>query len=82
LAIKDEDVTTHLKIFPNPTTTNLNIESSFSGSHFQIFDTYGRMVSIGEISDNQIDVSDFMPGLYFIQVDSGGKIYSARFVKE
>jgi hypothetical protein len=69
-------------VFPNPTTTSLKVETNFSNAHYQVFDTYGRMVSIGEISGNQIDVSDLMPGLYFIQVDSRGKSYSARFVKE
>ena len=82
LAIKDEDATSFLKIFPNPASTYLNIEIGFSGTQYQIFDSYGRRLLNGKLEENRIDVSSLVPGLYFLRVESDGKAYSARFVKE
>lgn len=82
LAIKDKDVATLLKIFPNPTSSILTIETELTNAQYQVFDIYGRLVSSGKIDGNQIDVSRLVSGLFLLQVDSGEKLYSARFLKE
>lgn len=82
LAIKDEDTRILLKIFPNPTSSILAIETELTNAQYQVFDIYGRLVSTGKIDNNQINVSTLVSGIYLLQVDSGEKLYSARFLKE
>ncbi len=82
LSVKDEDAIILLKISPNPASRYLNIETGFSATQYQVFDTHGRRLLNGKLEENRIDVSSLVPGLYFLRVESDGKFYSARFVKE
>lgn len=57
-------------IFPNPAHSTISILSSTPNSNFSIFDTSGRIVLSGKCKNgNQIiDVSQFLPGVYFIRI--------------
>jgi hypothetical protein len=62
-----------IKIFPNPTDTELRVETFESkvGELYQIFDYTGKLYTSGLIvSDNfVIDVSQLPTGLYVIRID-------------
>ncbi|MGV6861914.1 MAG: LamG-like jellyroll fold domain-containing protein [Putridiphycobacter sp.] len=83
----EEISTTSLHIYPNPANSILNIE--FSGtvenSQILIFDLSGKIVkSFNSFSGDkfQIEVSDLMEGVYYIQVINNNTVVSQRkFVK-
>ena len=62
-----------IKIFPNPTDTELRVETFESkvGEFYQIFDYTGKLYNSGlVVSDNfVIDVSQLPTGLYVIRID-------------
>jgi hypothetical protein len=59
-----------LHIFPNPAHSTISISSTEPNSDYSIFDTSGRIVLSGKCKNgNQvIDVSQFLPGVYFIRI--------------
>jgi len=77
-----------LNIFPNPATDNFTITFSdnTSGiSTIQIFSMLGGAV----YSDNKklsastlINISELKEGIYFLKIQSEGKVYSKKFIKK
>ena len=77
LGIDDELLLNGINIYPNPTTNEfvVEIESVFSFSediNIEVFDNLGRIIKIGEISNNVgnkaiISLKDCVSGTYFIR---------------
>ena len=66
-----------LKVFPNPATSNLNIEwSREDQAYFELVDLTGRKVDWFELpgmGGKVLDVSKQSKGIYFLNVYSSGK---------
>lgn len=71
-----------LTVYPNPTTTYLNLKGLGLESGFSIVDLGGREMISGTVSevDSKIDVSNLQPGMYLIRIASTGKTIS--FIKK
>ena len=64
---------------PNPVTEYLKIISVENFENVHIYNTSGKLILV---SDNgQINVSDFIPGLYIATIFTAGKTFNLRFVK-
>ena len=75
-----------LKLYPNPTTEVINVEwTSFEkADEIEILDLNGQRVKniYGEsLSQQKIDCSDWIPGLYNIRVYKNGKVYQNQVFK-
>lgn len=58
------------KVYPNPASSFLKIESSQEMNHYQLFTLEGRLVLSGCCRNGEsINVSDLSKGLYLIQVN-------------
>jgi hypothetical protein len=76
-----------ISIFPNPTLDLLNVivaADEKSNVSFNIFDAVtGKSVynfsSIGSVNET-VDVSGFSSGLYYIQINNGGKLNNQKFI--
>ena len=74
---------TALKIYPNPTTGILNLQSEMGLESYQLYDLQGRIVKQGKLIDTQIDLSGIDNGLYFLRVrDQAGNVENLKVVKE
>lgn len=78
---------TYFRIFPNPTTSRLTIEAEFqteSVNDLRILDSSGKLITQtsfrGEVYD--LDISEWISGVYFLQVAIEGKLISKKFVKQ
>jgi trimeric autotransporter adhesin len=71
------------KIYPNPTTTFLNIENSEKISKIKILNLLGLELKQQNSDDlkSQIDISDLSNGTYFIQIITDDKEQIAKFIK-
>jgi hypothetical protein len=62
-------------ISPNPTSGNLNIESTETIRNIEIFDVLGVMLikieNNADIYRNQIDLSIYSSGIYYISINDG-----------
>lgn len=77
---------TGLSLVPNPAknVTVLSSDSEMLPSSLRIIDVQGRVVSTLSLSqpskEYQLDVSNFSPGVYFIEVSNGSSIVVKRLV--
>lgn len=64
----------YIKVFPNPASNNLNIESQKSIYKIKIFDISGKMIQtfISNFQSQTIDISHLPNGIYVLQVDDSG----------
>ncbi|TVR77199.1 MAG: T9SS C-terminal target domain-containing protein [Chitinophagaceae bacterium] len=75
-----------VNIFPNPTQSHISISlpENLPEIGISIYDATGREVYRRESFTNdskiQLDVSGFIPGLYFVKLKSKEKRYQGRFV--
>jgi hypothetical protein len=73
-----------IKLFPNPATTILTVESDANLVFDKIIvtDLTGKKVLVQEQSSNQITVGQLSSGMYLLQAFSGEKQFLSKFVKE
>ncbi|MDF1695615.1 MAG: FG-GAP-like repeat-containing protein [Saprospiraceae bacterium] len=79
---KTEEV--QFSISPNPVQSIIHLESQdMDLDHvYQIIDASGKILLSGKAIDRNIDVSSFLPGIYFIQIHNGKHYLGySKFVK-
>lgn len=72
-----------LSLYPNPTTSQLtiaNIQSQVVS--VRILDVTGKVVKTEVPTNNTIDVSNLINGVYFIQVQTKEGMHHSKFIKE
>jgi endoglucanase len=88
LSVNDNLKTSNnLKVYPNPTSSELNIERNpeFIGNLNSIFyDTQGREVYRKTLQNNEskININNLSDGIYFVRVDSEGYTAKIKIIKE
>ncbi len=68
-----------IKIFPNPTSQNLQIEGLQPGMKVRVMNSIGLLIYEGE--SNLIPVSNYSSGTYFLQVIDRNKIIVKKWMK-
>lgn len=70
-------------LFPNPATTKISVQG-MKKADYTITDAAGRIVGIGKVSTtgNNINVSNFTPGMYFINLTEDGATQRIKFAKQ
>lgn len=74
-----------LKVYPNPATTRLSLESSDAIiEHVSVVDVAGRVVLTLHVADRtaDLDLTGLTPGVYTIRVHSEAGIATHRFTKQ
>ena len=61
-----------LYIYPNPTSNNITFssQSNILNHPYKIFNLLGEVVRNGILKSEQIDISDLINGVYFINIPS------------
>jgi hypothetical protein len=75
-----------VQIYPNPVKNELKIDNGqLTIKNVEIFDIYGRkqlsMVDY-QLSSIQIDVTQLLPGIYFVKIETEKETVTKKFVKE
>jgi len=70
-----------IKVFPNPTSGRITIQSSVSLNEDVIIkDALGKTVFAGKLNNNTLDVSGLGSGVYYVVASSPSGRYSTKFV--
>ena len=81
LSVADFDTTTNFVIYPNPTTSILNIDSQIALVKVEVFSILGKKVL--SANSKSIDVSDLNSGIYVLKIiDDRGNQSTLKFIKE
>jgi hypothetical protein len=70
-----------IKLYPNPTTGKFSIVNIETGTIY-VKNMAGQIVYTGELSNNQMDISDQPDGMYFIEVRNGSELFTGRVIKQ
>lgn len=84
LSIADDSNLSEISVYPNPAYNSVEIkfnESDF-GSIFTIFDINGKIIKTHIINQNSITLnkSEFLSGMYFIQISNENNIQTHKLV--
>jgi hypothetical protein len=71
-----------LSIYPNPATSVLNINNA-ENSTIEVFNILGQVLyTKSDISfEEQIQVSEFVAGTYFVKITNGNAVKTTKFIK-
>ncbi|WP_411893518.1 T9SS type A sorting domain-containing protein [Winogradskyella sp. A2] len=72
-----------LNLFPNPTSDilNFNLGNDVEVKNISVFDLKGRQINLKASSNNTIDVSELVSGLYIIRLKTDNGNFSKKFFK-
>lgn len=71
-----------LVLYPNPTNGKLFLEVNFEIKEINLLNIYGQRIS-SFINKNEIDISDFANGIYFLKIeDLNGKMIIKKVIKK
>jgi hypothetical protein len=69
-------------IYPNPTSTQLFIDTKIAIKEITIVNTTGKLVKSLTLNSNVIDVTDLSNGVYFIKLTTNEGLITKKFVKQ
>ncbi|MGB3590179.1 MAG: family 16 glycosylhydrolase [Nonlabens sp.] len=71
-----------VKIYPNPTSSTLNLRSNTSIDRVAMYNAVGSKIDVVITNNNQIDVSNLTTGIYFVEFTSGNQRVVEKVVVE
>jgi hypothetical protein len=79
----EENVNAALRIYPQPTSDFLIVETESTAQKIEILSSNGSLISISQVNGkrNQLDVSGLAAGLYFIRVYTEQGCTVQRFIR-
>ncbi len=80
----DSFTVSNIKLYPNPTSNVLNIESLGNIQNVSVFNVLGQEVLTQEVNSStlKLDVSNLTSGIYVIKTMIDGNVSSTKFIKE
>jgi Secretion system C-terminal sorting domain len=72
----------NLSTYPNPTTSQLTLNTNKKIETITILDITGKTVKTIVSNNNTIDISGLTKGIYFLQVKTDKGIANSKFIKE
>lgn len=77
-SIKEEDIS--LTLFPNPAENWVTVSTDLRVKYIQLVDVQGRLYEFQ--NQNRIDVSNLIPGVYFVKITTNTHVYVKKLVKK
>jgi hypothetical protein len=77
-----DEISNFVKLYPNPTSHQLTIETALKVSKINIIDVTGKIIKTINTNTNTIDVSDLSNGIYSIKLITKEKTITNKFVKK
>lgn len=85
LSTTDFDISSNIKIYPNPATTTVTIDLlSLDHSNVEVFDSNGRKILTQQLNDNSnnINIGNLSSGMYLFKVNSDKGSAVSKVVKQ
>lgn len=79
----DEPNELRTKAFPNPSHSSIRISNLTQDSDIRIVDIHGKLIkSFSYANEEDIDISELSPGVYFVLIKEGERSQSLKFIKQ
>jgi hypothetical protein len=73
---------TDIKLYPNPTSSIINVTSVSENATFKVYNLLGQMIINGKLSNGSIDVSNINAGNYVLEITDKETTSVKRFIKQ
>ena len=80
VGVEKENGKEDVAIYPNPVNNILNIKGELNGT-FTIIDITGKQILSGDILPT-IDITNFLPAVYFIRLNTQNGVSTIKFIKQ
>ncbi len=70
-----------IQIYPNPVSSNLNINSNESIETYAIYSVQGKLLKEGQVIAQHVDMSNLQPGIYLIDLSVNSQWVRYKVVK-
>ena len=77
----DDDEIDKIRLFPNPVSEILNINTKYQNFKIEIYDMIGKKIFNAE-NLNSINVRDYDDGIYLLKLSIGNYSHSKLFIKK
>lgn len=78
----NENSISDFSMYPNPTNNILNVRMADGrNSSYKVYNFLGQQVDAGKVSENGINVSQLISGVYILEVNDGQKTEAKKFIK-
>lgn len=81
VSVNDQTKDDYITLYPNPTSSELQILSSMSIDEISLLDYTGRFIQKVQLNNNILNVSHLQAGIYMLQCKSNNLLYNVKFVK-
>lgn len=71
-----------LSLYPNPTKNLINLEAKWTGAVYELSNLKGQVVEQGQLSQQQIIITDLPPGYYLLKLKKQKLTGTAKILKE
>ncbi len=71
-----------LNLYPNPCIDYLKVDEEWNRSDYEIIDSRGQLLQMGQVIQGRIDLKLDTKGIYFIHLKGEGKQARAKFFKQ
>lgn len=68
-------------LYPNPARDFINLKD-FDGCHFILYNSYGQIVKNDCINNAKVDTRSLAVGFYYLEINSGDRLFRFRFEKQ
>lgn len=83
LSASEVTVNKGISFYPNPVSTQINLQNGEQYVSYEIYDASGRVVRNGKLVGNTINVNELNNGVYTLSlIDKKGQKSTARFIKK
>lgn len=76
----DDAIVEKISVFPNPVTNIIKISSKVTPDRIEISDVNGKTMLIGHNTE-EVDISSFLPGMYFLYINFSDKTATLKIIK-
>ncbi len=85
-SVFDLQLTTNISIYPNPCTGKFSVKGKSDIKTIEIYDVFGEKVyatsKFEQQKSNEVDLSDFPKGIYFVKIYDKQKFYTEKIVMQ
>lgn len=78
----DRAIVSEIKLYPNPTTSILNITSVSENATYRVINLLGQEIAKGKVENGAVSVSKINTGNYILEISDKGTTTTKRFIKQ
>jgi Leucine-rich repeat (LRR) protein len=82
LSVGEQVAIENIRLYPNPATSQLSINSELKIERIEIMNILGETVKTIVDPSNTVDVSELTDGVYFLKLQTDKNVVSKKFIKE